>query len=90
MEYGYGVNGGNRDYTNKETGVQLSPFGFLRSGLYDYVNGNPNYRGDRGFYWSSLSNGGKNAYSLSFRSSFLSYRGNDFRGLGFTVRCGGK
>ena len=62
---------------------------FVRSGYYDYNNGNIGNLGSLGYYWSSTASATTRTYRLSFDGSNVhpqSYN-YSYRGYGFSLRC---
>jgi len=53
-----------------------------------YPNGaSQQYAGDRGFYWTSSVANGERPVSLNIRNGVTTSLGNDFNGVGMSVRC---
>ena len=53
-----------------------------------YPNGaSQQYAGDRGFYWTSSVVNGERPVSLNIRNGVTTSIGNDFNGVGMSVRC---
>jgi len=53
-----------------------------------YPNGaSQQYSGDRGFYWTSSVANGNYPVSLNIRNGVTTSLGNDFNGVGMSVRC---
>ena len=53
-----------------------------------YPNGtSQQYAGDRGFYWTSSVANGDKPVSLNIRNGVTTSIGNDFNGVGMSVRC---
>ena len=53
-----------------------------------YPNGaSRQYSGDRGFYWTSSVANGERPVSLNIRNGVTTSIGNDFNGVGMSVRC---
>ena len=79
----YTYNMASNDY-----GIQRAPLSFVRGGLYNYSNGNLNYRGSNGYYWESKVYNAANAYGLGFYSAYLNHQNYYYyKGYGFSARC---
>ena len=91
--YGLGNNTDNTQNDNKtisnsvDAMLGVFPLSFSRSGSYAWLSGGLNNRGYNGYYWSAASGSDTNSYNLSFNSSALNPRNNNYKGYGFAVRC---
>ena len=65
----------------------LAPLYFVRSGNYNYSNGNIGTLGSDGRYWSSTASNTTNAYNLNFNGSNVNPQNSNNRGNGFSLRC---
>ena len=67
--------------------IQLASLNLIRSGLYNYSNGNISSPTLIGYYWSSRLYSLANSYYLILASSNL-YPWNSYdRSYGFALRC---
>ena len=72
---------------NRDTGILYLPLSFLRSGNYNYSNGNKDNRGSDGYYWESRIASATYSNYLYFNSARLGPQNGTSRGHGFSVRC---
>jgi uncharacterized protein (TIGR02145 family) len=73
--------------TNYSSGIRLGESLFLpAAGYRDYSDGELNYRGYYGYYWSSTEISSGNVWDLYFNSS-SAYTNGNYRAYGFSVRC---
>ena len=73
--------------TSGSNNIVKAPLFFVRSGV---VNPNLQYLGSAGlsgYYWSSVAYSSSNAYDLTFASSGVDPSRDNYRYLGFSVRC---
>ena len=83
----YANRSGGNNSSDIDTIVQISPFGFLRSGRYLYDSGSLSGRTSYGDYWSGRFYSITYSYSLIFHPTGLGPQYGDYRGLGFSLRC---
>ena len=79
---------GREDNSNADNNyaiMQLNTFGFTSFGYY--YSGNLSSQSSLGGFWSRMSSGKADAYSLLFYITYLHQRYDFDRGSGFTLRC---
>ena len=77
---------GTPEGSDASNSIRAYPNNFVYSG-YVY-SGSVNYRGSRGYYWSSTANSSVSAYYLSLYSSFVyPGTGSNSKYGGWTIRC---
>ncbi|MBR3204557.1 hypothetical protein IKF81_02665 [Candidatus Saccharibacteria bacterium] len=79
-----------QDNGDSSTSARKTPLSLVYSGYYLWVDGNLNYRGSGGYFWSSTPYSTTNARNLYFSSTRLVPQGGLSKLNGLTIRCVGR
>lgn len=71
----------------KASKLSQKSLNFLRTGVYDRLNGGINGRVSGGNWWSSATGPGMNGHHLGTAPTDIGSQRNNYRGHGFAVRC---
>ena len=74
------------EFANGDTIVIANIFSFLRSGDYNWTNGNLDNRARYGAYWSVRAHSDSSARYLAFDHAWLHYQNGYGKGHGFSLR----
>ena len=62
-------------------------FNFLRTGMYNWVNGVISYRSSGGYWWSNIANVNSFSSRLLTDQTNVIPQSSHYRGYGFAIRC---